>query len=190
MIRFLVSFITFFLVLVVAVLIVVYTGVYNVAATSNDHDLVRWMLSTTQERSIKAHAPREDVSLTLPADSASMQRGFLAYRQMCEVCHGAPGQDPGWIGQGLNPEPPDLVEAAEAFTAEEVHWVLRHGIKMTGMPALSPTHSEEEILELTAFVMQLPSITAPEYAQWIRQEEQAADSSDAPPGHDGHDHAH
>ena len=188
MIRFLLSFITFILVLVVAVLLVVYTGIFNVAATSADPDLVRWMLNTTQERSIKAHVGQEDVAL--PSDSASMQRGFRAYRQMCEVCHGAPGIDPGWIGQGLNPEPPDLAAAADEFSTEEVHWVLRHGIKMTGMPALSPTHSEEEILELTAFVMQLPSITASEYAQWIRQEEQAADSTQAPPGHDGHDHTH
>lgn len=157
---------------------------YNIAATDPHSDLTQWLLRTTQERSIRAHAKSEDV--VLPSDSSALLSGYRAYVDMCVVCHGAPGEDRGWMGQGLNPEPPDLTRAAERLTAEEVYWVLRNGIKLAGMPALSSTHSDEEILELTSFVEHLPTMSAAEYQEWGRR----LDQPDAPHADDGHDHTH
>jgi mono/diheme cytochrome c family protein len=162
-----------------------YSGAYNVAATDAHTDLMRWVLSTTQERSIRNHAA--DTAISLPTDSASLRNGYQAYAEMCAGCHGAPGQERGWMGKGMNPTPPDLDHAAEEFSAAEIYWTLRHGIKMAGMPALQPTHSEEEILELTAFVEQLPAMTDAEYRAWDQPDENQASEA---AGGDGHDHTH
>lgn len=183
--KILLALVLFLALLAGAGLAYVYSGAYNVAATADHSDLVRWVLETTQARSVRAHA--DAVTLTVPADSVSLRRGFQAYEQMCVVCHGAPGQERGWMGQGMTPTPPDLGYAAEEFSPEEIHWILRHGIKMAGMPALSPTHSEEEILELTAFVMQLPDMTEADYQASRPQEQPDAPSAS---DHDGHDHTH
>lgn len=86
------------------------------------------------------------------------------------------------MGKGLNPDPPALRHVAREFTHEEVYWIIKHGIKMTGMPALAPTHSEEEILALTAFVEHLPQLSEAGYRRWGA--EAAADSVG------GHGHAH
>lgn len=170
-------------------LLYLYSGAYNVAATDPHTDFVRWVLGTTQERSIKAHAA--DLSIDLPADSASLRRGYRAYEQMCVVCHGAPGVERGWIGQGMNPEPPALEEEAAEMTPAEVYWVLAKGIKMAGMPALEPTHRPEEIAEIAAFVMQLPDMSPGAYQSW---KESSAPAPPAPgeahPHDDGHDHTH
>ena len=165
-------------------LIYVYSGAYNIAATDEHSGFVRWMLNTTQEQSVYAHA--DDVDISLPSDSVALHRGYEAYREMCVVCHGAPGQERGWIGKGLNPEPPDLSGAADAFRTEEIYWIIRHGIKMAGMPALEPTHSDEEIVELTAFVVQLSEMTEAEYRAWGGR----ADQEQATEVGDGHAHAH
>lgn len=186
MARIFLSLLVFVLLLVVAGLLYVYSGAYDIAATNDHFGLTRWILNTTKERSIRTHAGAENI--TLPTDSIALRRGYSAYQEMCVVCHGAPGQDRGWMGQGLNPEPPDLTLAAEAFKAEEVYWVLRNGIKLAGMPALSPSHSDEEILELTAFVEQLPGMSEAEYERWGRQE--AQEQAGAPRADDGHDHVH
>lgn len=184
MARVLVSLIVFALVAVVAGLLYIYSGAYNIAATEPHSDVVQWVLGTAQERSIRTHA--ETVDITVPSDSSTLRSGYRAYVDMCVVCHGAPGEDRGWMGQGLNPEPPDLARAAERLTADEIFWVLRHGIKLTGMPALASTHSDEEILELTAFVAHLPDMTEAEYQAWGSE----LDQPDAQRADDGHDHIH
>ena len=174
------------LVLVGAALVVIYSGTFNVAATSTDGPVLSWLLSTTKERSIRAHA---DDHLENPsADSAAVLRGFKAFEEMCVVCHGAPGVGRGWMGQGLNPQPPDLAEEAAEYSASELHWILSNGIKMAGMPALSPTHSEAEIRELVAFVERLPGMSALEYRQLRDAQPEARADTTVDHGHEGHTH--
>lgn len=177
-----VALISFVILLVGGALLYMYSGAYNVAATDEHAGLVRWALSTTQERSVRAHA--DDLDVALPTDSAAIRAGYTAYSEMCVMCHGAPGVERGWVGKGMRPEPPELDHAAEKFSGEEVFWIIKHGIKMAGMPALGPTHSDEEILELAAFVEQLPQMSAEAYR--MMGEAQRADSSSG----DGHDHTH
>jgi mono/diheme cytochrome c family protein len=91
--------------------------------------------------------------------------GFEHYDAMCVMCHGGPGVPRDDIGQGIVPLPPLLTESADDWTAGQVYWIVRHGIKMAGMPAFGPTHSDEKLWAMTAFVKQLPSITAEQYQQ-------------------------
>lgn len=63
---------------------------------------------------------------------------------------------------------------------------------MAGMPAYGPTHSEEELWEIVAFVEQLPDMTPEQYETLTAPPETApADSaSTVPRADDGHDHVH
>ena len=167
-----------------------YTGLYNVAATAGHTDFARWYLDTTSERSIRVRADdlRTDAAPVDLADSARVARGAAAYAGMCQVCHGAPGHDRGVIGQGMTPTPPRLSEEAAEWDPGEVHWILAHGIKMAGMPAFGPTHSDEELWEIVAFVEQLSGMTPEEYEAFTASPD--AEGAAAPPaGHD-HDHTH
>lgn len=163
-------------------LILVYSGSYNVAATDGHQGIVSDGLNLMKERSIRAHS--EDVSVTPPTDSVSLQRGYQAHDEMCVPCHGAPGVERGWMGKGMNPQPPELADVAGAYSHAELYWTVRHGIKLAGMPAMEPTHEEAEMLEIVAFVDMLPDMTEEEYAEWGRT---AAASEDT---HAGHDHEH
>jgi mono/diheme cytochrome c family protein len=176
------------LVLIGAALVVIYSGTFNVAATSTDGPVLSWLLSTTRERSIRAHA--DDGVKNIPADPAAVLRGLKAFEEMCVVCHGAPGVDRGWMGQGMNPQPPDLAEEAAEYSASEVHWILSNGIKMAGMPALSPTHSDVEIRELVAFVERLPGMSASDYRQLRDAQPEARADTNVDDGHKGHSHTH
>jgi len=173
------------LLLVLVALLVIYTGAYNVAATDGHRGAVSWLLTTTSERSVARQA-RGVGQVVLPIDSTSLARGHRAYEKMCVVCHGAPGVDPGWMGEGMVPSPPDLSQIARIRSTEEIYWVITHGIKFAGMPALTPTHAEEEIRELTAFVVQLGEMSDADYAAWRR----AAAVDTAAVADDGHDHVH
>lgn len=177
------------LVAVAVGLLALQAGWYDVSATEPHTELTRWALGTLQENSIRARAGNLEV--TLPTDSASLEHGFVHYDAMCVSCHGAPGVDRGETGQGMTPTPPDLAEEAPEWSDAELFWITRHGIKLAGMPAFGPTHSDEQLLGLVAFVRRLPEMTAADYAAW---REAARSGEVAGDGHthdgDGHDHEH
>ena len=161
------------LVVILAVVVAVpYTGAIDVAATHDHLPGVHWYLETTQARSVAAAAE----GVETPPDLSSPQRvtrGLVTYHEMCVGCHGAPGVEPGWMGQGLNPHPPALWEEGEReigdAQAARDYRVIEHGIRMTGMPALAPTHGEEEIWDLVAFVQHLPQMSPEAYASSVRE---------------------
>src|SRR5207248_10259049 len=101
----------------------------------------------------------------------------------------APGKERGEVGQGLNPRPPSLSDAAPGWTPSELFWIVKNGIRMTGMPALGPTHEDDRIWAIISFVEQLPSMTPAEY-----QQRQSPSPRGAPHPHehhgDHHEHAH
>lgn len=167
-----------------------YTGIFNVSAAAGDSAFTKWYLNTISTRSIKVRAN----DITVPGDLTSAEkvaRGAVAFSQMCQTCHGAPGKDPSVTGQGMTPEPPRLSEAATEWEPNEIYWILENGIKMAGMPAYGPTHSDEELWEIVAFVEQLPGMTQERYDTLTTPAEAAtADSVTAPRAHDGHDHVH
>lgn len=170
-------------VLVLGGIIFIYSGVYNVAATEDHTALGRWVLGTTQDRSIAARAG--DVPDPPAIDSGMVAHGFEHYRAMCVVCHGAPGVERGEFGKGITPTPPELAEEAEEFSSKELFWITKHGMKMAGMPAFGPTHSDEEIWGIVAFLERLPEMTPEEYAGWEARYSAGADST----SDDGHSHA-
>jgi mono/diheme cytochrome c family protein len=99
-------------------------------------------------------------------DPAKVIIGVEHYAAHCAICHGAPGVPKGDIGRGLYPPPPDLGQAAEVYNPAELFWIVKHGIKMTGMPAWSD-HSDEEIWATVGFLRKLPGMSEEDYAKLV-----------------------
>jgi mono/diheme cytochrome c family protein len=142
-------------------LAVVYTGAYNVAATEEHSSFGRWAFDTTFHRSVRARA----ADIEPPSDLGAMvERGAGEYKAMCQHCHGGPGVDRDEWANGMRPNPPLLTEEAPEWEAKEVFWLVKHGAKMTGMPAFGPTHDEETLWGIVAMVKELPAMTPERYA--------------------------
>ncbi len=167
------------LVVILGGLAFLYSGFYDVGATAPHWAVTRWVLETARMRSIKVHAAGIEAppGLDYPATILIGVEHFAAH---CAVCHGAPGVPKGDIATGLNPQPPDLAHASTHYTAPELFWILKHGIKMTGMPAWRD-HSDEELWATVAFLQKLPGITEQDYAKLVM----ATMAHDAPHHHDG-----
>jgi mono/diheme cytochrome c family protein len=140
-------------------LTIVYTGAYDPAATRDHTPLERWALSTSMRQAVQARA--EDLP---DLGAADLERGAIAYKEMCEHCHGAPGARRAAWAEGMLPQPPDLTHAANEWNAGEIAWIVRHGVRMTAMPAFGPTHDDAAIRDIAAFVEQLPTLTPARYA--------------------------
>jgi len=151
---------------IVAGVIVMYSGIIDVGATNRHNPLTEFILSTTMDNSVRHHA--KDIKAP-PLDSSQMVLdGFRHYREMCVGCHLAPGIKSSEIRKGLTPEPPKLQEAVEEWQPNELFWVIKNGVKMTGMPAWGPTHSDEKIWAMVAFLEKLPKMTVAQYEEMDR----------------------
>ena len=143
----------------------VYSGMYNVAATDPHWGLTSQILETVRTRSIRTQA----AGITVPTDqesSAKLAMGVEHFAAHCAVCHGGPGVPKGDIGKGLYPAAPNLAHTSQHLSDAEMFWVIKNGLKMTGMPSWAD-HSDEEIWATVAFLKKLPGMTPEEYAKLI-----------------------
>ena len=72
---------------------------------------------------------------------------------------------------GLTPAPANLLAAGRDWPARNIFWVVKHGVKMSGMPAWEFHLRDDELWTLVAF-MQHGSLTADEHAVVFQQARQ------------------
>ncbi len=168
----------------------IFSGLADVSATSPHWAITEWFLSTKMEHSVRSRAKDLQAPALFEQDTR-VRAGALAYDDMCASCHGAPGAEPGVVGKGLNPAPPELATEVEEWSAEELFWITKHGVRMTGMPAFGPTHADEELWEIVALVRQLPRMSPAQYRALIGSN--AEENSGPSHGHkheSGHEPGH
>jgi mono/diheme cytochrome c family protein len=150
----------------IAAAVYFFGGFFSVAATQEDPDIVNWALVHVRTLSIQRHA--NDV---VPAnfDSAeNVQAGARAFATRgCTTCHGGPGVEWQKFSEGLNPDPPDLKDVVGELTPAQLFWVIKNGIKMTGMPSFNKAGVDDnEIWSIVAFVKKLPTVSEADYKAW------------------------
>lgn len=161
------------------VLAFVWSGLYNVGADDQHTRPVMMLMETLRDRSIEARS--RDITVPNLRDPALVLKGAGQYAAMCTGCHLAPGMAESEIRPGLYPQPPDLsktrVDPKVAF------WAIKHGIKMTAMPAWGTSHDDPTIWSMVAFLQELPDMTPSRYKAIVAK---------APPDEDmeGGEHHH
>ncbi len=141
--------------------IFVYAGFYNVGADAPHSGLVYNTLQELRERSIQNRAR----GIQPPADLASPRRvaaGAGLYSEMCTGCHLGPGVERSEMSQGLYPQAPELAHGDDLKAAQQF-WVIKHGVKLTAMPAWGKTHSDDLIWDMVAFLQKLPKMSPEQY---------------------------
>ena len=158
----------------------VYSGAYDIGADRPHSRPVYALMQTLRWRAIERHA--RDVVVPPLDDPQRVLEGAGHYADMCTGCHLAPGLRESEIRPGLYPQPPDLsrvrVDPKQAFL------VIKHGIKMSAMPAWGASHGDDTIWNLVAFLRKLPDMSPQQYRDLVAK---------APPDEDmgmGADHGH
>lgn len=168
------------------------SGGYNVAADEPHWVVTRTWLKRVRTSSIGARS--SGIEVPKLDDESLISAGAGNYDAMCTGCHLKPGLASTEQSRGLYPEPPDLTshpieDPAAAF------WVIKHGIKMSGMPAWGKSMEDEYIWGLVAFLKKLPGLTPDAYHELVEssgghQHGNAGDGQEASPaaGAPPHDH--
>ena len=144
---------------VAGAVVFVFSGAYNVAATSQHLQPIYTLLETTLRQSVRLRA--SSVTQSAPGDA---QRGAACYQALCVQCHGAPGVAQNDIGKSMQPVPGPLVDAIQRWRPRELYWITRHGIKMSGMPAWEFRLDDGQMWDVVAFIERLPTLSPRAYA--------------------------
>ena len=146
--------------------VAIYEGLYNIAADVPHTQPVYWLLDTIRHRSVVTRA--RDIVVPNDLDDANrISKGAGQYAEMCSGCHLAPGMKRTEISQGLYPRAPELRRGTDLTPAEQF-WIVKHGLKMTGMPAWGVTHDDELLWDVVAFVRNLPELTPDQYEALVK----------------------
>jgi mono/diheme cytochrome c family protein len=177
--KFLVACLIIVVIAVTSAAIYVYSGVYDVAADVPHGELTARLIGMVRDRSIAVRS--KDTQMPALDDPHLISEGAEHYAAMCADCHLAPGVDKTDIRDGLYPTPPNLAKRIEA-SAAEMFWVVKHGIKMSAMPAWGKTHDDHNIWGIVAFLQKLPELSPEQYQALTK----AGDVSH----HHEHQHSH
>jgi mono/diheme cytochrome c family protein len=151
---------------VAAAVAFIYSGFYNVTAATPHTRLVGWALHQVYQNSME----RDSASIEAPADlgiAANVQSGAQLYNQNCAMCHSAPGTSLSPIGRGIYPSAPILLEITRKNHPNQMFWVIKNGIKMTGMADFGKSLTNQQIWDIAAFLQKDRGITASGYAKLV-----------------------
>jgi mono/diheme cytochrome c family protein len=151
---------------VVAAAVFFFGGFYSIAATEQDPGIVAWAIVHVRDASIAHHAT--DAPAGSLDDPAVIRAGAHAFAARgCVNCHGGPGAQWQKFSEGLNPDPPDLKEIVGDIPPRELFWVVKNGIKMTGMPSFGAIGvPDPEIWSIVAFLKKLPTVSEADFKTW------------------------
>ncbi len=143
-------------------------GFYNVAASVDEPAPIKWALIGAREASIVRH--ENDLSKPPFAldDQTVIEQGARDFANAgCVNCHGAPGAKWAKFSEGLNPDPPDLKDVVKGASASEIFWVIKNGIRMTGMPSFGKAGlTDDQVWHIAAFVKAIPKVSDADYRTW------------------------
>lgn len=152
---------------------IVWSGAFSVSAREGHGKVFYDVMHYAFERSVETHATE-----TAPPDlddPALVALGAQHYDRICSSCHGGPGLGQSPQALAMTPRPQHLPDVVGQFSDAELHWIVQHGVKFSGMPAWPAADREDEVWALVSFLRRLPGMEAADYAEMV-----AAPEEDAP----------
>lgn len=137
------------------------SGLVPITASSRHWPITAWFLNTGMNRSVSTHSlgikapPLEDPDLIL--------KGAGHYETGCRPCHGGPDLRQPRISYMMTPHPPWLPPKISEWSHEELFYIVKHGVKFTGMPAWPAQQRDDEVWAVVAFLEKLPGLSADQY---------------------------
>ena len=145
------------------------SGIIPANADAQPGGLEVWIAGTSLDATLSHQAPKgpNPVALT----DANLVQGISLYGQHCAICHGtasgAASASP--VAKGLYPAPPQLAdEGVEDDPEGESYWKIKHGIRLTGMPAWGRSLNDRQIWTLALFLKHMDKLPPAAKQAWTQ----------------------
>lgn len=142
------------------------SGIVSIKASSGHWAITRWFMDFSKQRSVATHTLGMDAP---PLDDpALVLKGAGHFETGCRPCHGSPGLPQPRITQAATPHPPSLSASISKFEDVELYYIVKHGIKFTGMPGWPARHRDDEVWAMVAFLRTLPNLDEAAYTNLVQ----------------------
>ncbi|MGA7294182.1 MAG: cytochrome c [Terriglobales bacterium] len=169
------------LVLVIGGLGLALLGFLPTQANVSPPHMERHLAMSALDNSVERRAPRVDNPV--PSTDDNLIDGMKIYTMNCAVCHGGIDRQRSVLGKSFYPPAPSLILHPPDDPEWHVYYVIRTGIRYTGMPAWDKTLSEPDMWKVTAFLTRIDKLPPAVQAYW-----RTASGVSAPSGEqDGHE---
>ena len=110
-----------------------------------------------------------DLSNPLKLTPLVLQEGRDHFADHCATCHANDGSGKTEMGPNFYPNVPDMREPrTQNLRDGEIFYIIKNGVRLTGMPAWGDEKDEEDNWKLVHFIRHLPKITPAEIEQMKR----------------------
>ncbi|WP_438480213.1 c-type cytochrome [Oleiharenicola lentus] len=160
-------------VILIGAFLVVSSGIVPVRASSGHWPITEWLLKYAMKRTVTTYS----LGVTVPNldDHALILKGAGHYETGCRACHGSPGMRMPLIAQRMTPPAPELTGRIDDLGPKRLFYVVKHGLKFTGMPAWPAQSRDDEVWAVVAFLKKLPELDDEGYHRLVHGETVAAD---------------
>lgn len=141
------------------------SGIMPIKASSGHWAITAWFLNFSMARSVSTHS----LTIKVPQldDPALVLKGAGHYDLGCRACHGSPDLPHPRIAGAMTPHPPYLPPKISEWEAEELFYIVKHGVKFTGMPAWPTQRRDDEVWAMVAFLRKFPELNTAEYRRLV-----------------------
>lgn len=150
--------------LLLSALAITRVGLMPVSADGAHSRLEARIMPVVLHASIVRHASAETNPVSL--NEHILKAGVETYKAMCARCHSTPEGKASVYGQSFYPPAPQLPQGMAQYTDSQLFWLIKHGIRNTGMPAWGSMLSDEEIWQLVSLLKNSQDLPPSVEAQW------------------------
>lgn len=157
------------LVAIVGAYLILQSGLIPANADAEPGGLELWAAGTSLNATLRNQAPKQANPVAL--SSANLIAGITLYGQHCAFCHGtaAGASSASPVAKGLYPRPPQLAEDGVEDDPEGVsYWKIKHGIRLTGMPAWGSSLTDQQIWTLALFLKHMDKLPPDAQQVWTQ----------------------
>jgi thiosulfate dehydrogenase len=108
------------------------------------------------DNSVDRRAPR--VNNPLPPTDENLIAGMKIYTMNCAGCHGGIDRKPVAFGQSFYPRAPNLILEPDTDPEWHIFYIIKNGVRYTGMAAWDKTLSEDDMWKVTAFLSRIEKL--------------------------------
>ena len=147
-----------------AVVIVVLSGVAGIFAFTQfdlsalqEPGKAETFLATQAKRILIYKSSRSGIPSPPNDLQASVEQGETLYGTDCAMCHGSDGHTLTDNGRWMYPRASDLTSlSVQQYSDPELFWIVKNGIRFSGMPGFGKVESDEHIWDLARYIRTLP----------------------------------
>jgi mono/diheme cytochrome c family protein len=151
-------------------------GFLPTRANLDPPDMEKRLAMSALDNSVERHAPR--LRNPVPPTDDNLIDGLKIYTMNCALCHGGIDRHPSTLEKSLYPPPPNLI--LHPLDDEEWHvfYVIRTGVRYTGMPAWDKSLSESDLWKVTAFLTRIDKLPPAVQDYWKKSTGETPPASD------------